>query len=164
MAPAAASVFGRLRGPLVAAWAGLAAFIVQVLAGESGALTLYQSVPDLGQALADTGNPLAVAQRLLEPVASSACLFQLAAWVLVAAACGAAFAATRLEQRLWWWSAWFSAVYVLYAVAPAALWGATVDLWSLTLDVIVAASVILLPLVLTLGTAEELEDEHLQGY
>ncbi len=164
LAPAAAFVFGRVRGPLTAAWAGVVVFVTLLLTGESRTFTLYDGRPDLADTIANAGNPLTVCLRLLEPLLSPAGLLQAGTWALIAVALGFAFSARDLEKRLWLWSLCFSGVFVLYAVVPAMALHASVDLTALVLNVAAAASVIILPLALIPGFApEELDDEHLQG-
>jgi hypothetical protein len=82
----------------------------------------------------------------------------------MAAVLGLAFATRGLELRLWLWALCFAAVCLAYTVVPGVVWGVPVSLMPLLLDVVAAATVIILPLALWAdGLPEELDGEHLQG-
>ncbi len=84
-------------------------------------------------------------------------------WAGLAAAIGYALSRRRLGVRLWVWALAFAAVFCVYRIVPVAIWGYPAALTSLLLNVALAATVILLLLVLTTGEApEEHDDGHLQ--
>jgi len=165
LAPAAAAGLGRVRGPLTAAWAGagtLAYFLI--VRAPRGPFTLYQPRLRLAGSLAAAGNPLSAAARLLASVWTPACLLQVLVWAGLAAAIGFAFTCRRLEMRLWVWALAFAAVFAAYRIVPISVWGYPASLAPLLLNVVLAAGVIVLPLVLASGNVpEERDDEHLQG-
>ena len=164
LAPAAAAGLGRVRGPLTAAWAGAGALVYLVLLRTSrGPFTLFQPRGRLAETSAAAGDPFTAATHVLAVVLAPAGLLQIAVWAAFAAALGYAFTRRRLELRLWVWALSFGAVFSVYLVAPAALWGYSVTLAPLVLNVALAAGVIVLPLVLTTGDAPEASDDgHLQ--
>ena len=78
LAPAGAVLLGRVRGPLTAAWAGAVTFVYLLLARDSaGPFTVFQSRPALAGVLAASGDPLAVASRLLQVLLTPAGLLQM---------------------------------------------------------------------------------------
>jgi len=164
LAPAGAAVLGRVRGPLTAAWAGAGALVYLVLLRTSrGPFTLFQPRGRLAETSAAAGDPFTAATHVLAVALAPAGLLQIAVWAAFAAALGYAFTRRRLELRLWVWALSFGAVFSVYLVAPAALWGYSVTLAPLVLNVALAAGVIVLPLVLTTGDAPEASDDgHLQ--
>ena len=118
---------------------------------------------DAGDRLAASGDPLTAAARLLGVLFSPPCLLQMAVWAGLAAALGFAFSRRRLEARLWIWSFTFAGVFAAYRIVPIAVWGYPATLGALLPSVVLAASVILLPLILTTGEApEERDDGDLQ--
>jgi len=107
---------------------------------------------------------LSAAARLLASVWTPACLLQVLVWAGLAAAIGFAFTCRRLEMRLWVWALAFAAVFAAYRIVPISVWGYPASLAPLLLNVVLAAGVIVLPLVLASGNVpEERDDEHLQG-
>ncbi len=164
LAAAGAAALGRVRGPLTAAWAGAATFLVLVVRGEpSGPLTLFRPVGPLAARLANAGDPLTAAARLGGVAVSGPCLLQMLVWAGLAAAMGFAFSRRRLEARLWVWSVSFACVFAAYRIVPIVVWGYAVSLAPLVLSVVLAAAVILLPVILTTGEAPEVRaDGHLQ--
>lgn len=164
LAPAAAGVLGRVRGPIAAAWAGAATLLYLMLVRDPGPFTLYEARPALAKILSREGDLLAVASLLLEVVISPAGLLQMAVWAGLAAVLGLAFARRSLERRLWLWALGFSGVYLAYTVVPAAAWDAALFPTPVLLSVVATACVILLPLALWAGSRpEEPDDEYLQG-
>ncbi len=164
LAPAAAVVLGRVRGPIAAAWAGVATLLYLMLVRDPGPFSQYEARPALARILSREGDPLAVASLLFEVVISPAGLLQMAVWAGLAAVLGLAFAQRSLERRFWLWALGFSGVYLAYTVVPAVAWDTVVSLTTALLSVVAAACVILLPLALWAGSRpEEPDDEHLQG-
>ena len=164
LAPAAAVVLGCVRGPIAAAWAGVATLLYLMLVRDPGPFTLYEARPALARILSREGDPLAVASLLLDVVISPAGLLQMAVWAGLAAVLGLAFAQRSLERRLWLWALGFSGVYLAYTVVPAVAWDTALSLTPVLLSVVATACVILLPLALWAGSRpEEPDDEHLQG-
>ena len=165
LAPAGAVLLGRIRGPLTAAWAGAVTFVYLLLARDpAGPFTVFQSRPALAGVLAASGDPLAVASRLLQVLLTPAGLLQMGIWGGMAAVLGLAFATRGLELRFWLWALCFAGVCLAYTIVPGVMWGVPVTLMPLLLDVVAAATVIILPLALWAdGLPEELDGEHLQG-
>ena len=164
LAPAGAAALGRVRGPLAAAWAGAGVFVYFVIRdAAAGPLTLFVPRAASGARLAASGDPLTAAARLLGLFVSPPCLLQMAVWAGLAAAMGFAFSCRRLEARLWTWSFAFAGVFAAYRIVPIVVWGYAASLGALLPSVVLAASVILLPLILTTGDApEERDDGDLQ--
>jgi hypothetical protein len=164
LAPAAAAALGRVRGPLAAAWAGAGTFLyLEIRDAATGPLTLYVPRAAAGARIAAAGDPLTAAGRLFGVLLSPPCLLQVAVWAGLAAAMGYAFSRRRLEARLWVWSFTFVGVFAAYRIVPIAVWHYPASLGVLLPSVVLAASVILLPLILTTGEApEERDDGDLQ--
>jgi len=164
VAPVAATVLGRVRGPLAAAWAGAGTLVYLLLARTpSGPFTLFQPRGHLARTLATETNPFAVVARVIGIVASPPCLLQMFVWAGLAAAMGFALSRRRLETRLWIWSLSFAVAYSAYRIAPVEVWNFRAALAGLIASVAQASGVILLPLVLATGERpEEYDDEHLQ--
>jgi hypothetical protein len=130
----------------------------------AGPFTVFQSRPALAGVLAASGDPLAVASRLLQVLLTPAGLLQMGIWGGMAAVLGLAFATRGLELRFWLWALCFAGVCLAYTIVPGVMWGVPVTLMPLLLDVVAAATVIILPLALWAdGLPEELDGEHLQG-
>ncbi|HEY5387918.1 MAG TPA: serine/threonine-protein kinase [Thermoleophilia bacterium] len=165
LAPAGAALLGRVRGPLAAAWAGagaLAYFLVVRV--PRGPFTLYQPRSRLADSLAAAGDPWSAAAHALAAVWTPACLLQMLVWAGLAAAIGFAFTCRRLEMRLWVWALAFAATFAVYRIVPISVWDFPVSLAPLLLNVMLAAGVIVLPLILASGDVpEDRDDEHLQG-
>lgn len=160
VAPAAAAVLGRVRGPLAAAWAGVGALVYMLmLRVDRGPFTLYQPRWHLADKLVDAGDPLSAAGALLARAVAPPALLQMLLWAAIAVAIGVAFRRPRLATRLWIWALTFAATFVVYRVAPVVLWGYPASSGSLALSVALAAGVILLPLVLTGGDVPEEHDD-----
>jgi eukaryotic-like serine/threonine-protein kinase len=164
LAPAGAAVLGRVRGPLTAAWAGAATVLYLLLTRAArGPFTLQQPRWRVGDAMAAAGDPFTAAGRLLVHALAAPTLLQAGVWAALAAAMGFALSRRRLEVRLWIWSLSFAAVFAVYRITPIVVWGYPARLWPLVWSVAVPAAVILLPLVLTTGTApQEGDDGDLQ--
>jgi hypothetical protein len=165
LAPAAAAVLGRVRGPLAAAWAGVATLAyLLIVRVPRGPFTLYQPRLRLADNLATAADPWHAAAYALVAIWTPACLLQMLVWAGLAAAIGFAFTCRRLEMRLWVWALAFAATFAAYRVVPIAVWGYPASLAPLLLNVALAAGVIVLPLALASGDVpEERDDEHLQG-
>ena len=165
VAPAVAAVLGRVRGPLAAAWAGVATLAyLLIVRVPRGPFTLYQPRSRLADGLATAGDPLSATAHALAAVWTPACLLQMLVWAELAAAIGFAFTCRRLEMRLWVWALAFAATFAAYRIVPISVWGYPASLAPLLLNVVLAASVIVLPLALASGDVpEERDDEHLQG-
>jgi hypothetical protein len=153
-----------VRGPLAAAWAGAGTFLyLEIRDAATGPLTLYVPRAAAGARIAAAGDPLTAAARLFGVLLSPPCLLQVAVWAGLAAAMGYAFSRRRLEARLWVWSFTFVGVFAAYRIVPIAVWHYPASLGVLLPSVVLAASVILLPLILTTGEApEERDDGDLQ--
>jgi len=156
LAPAAAALLGRIRGPFTAAWAGAGTVVFLLLVrAPRGPFTLEQPRWHVADGLAAAGDPFTVAGRVLVHALAAPTLLQAAVWAGLAAALGYALTRRRLETRLWIWSLSFAAVFAVYRVVPVAVWDYPASLWPLVWSVAVPAAVILLPLVLTTGQVPE---------
>ena len=83
-------------------------------------------------------------------------------WAGLAVALGFALSQRNLELRLWVWALAFAATFAVYRIVPLAVWGYPVELAPLLLNVVLAAGVIVLPLILmTADAPEERDDGHL---
>ena len=164
LAPAAAALLGRVRGPLTAAWAGAGTVVYLLLTrAPRGPFTLEQPRWHLSEGLAAAGDPFTAAGRLLVHLLATPTLLQAGLWAALAAALGYALTRRRLEVRLWIWSVVFAVAFAVYRIVPVVVWGFPASLWPLVWSVALPAAVILLPLVLTTGEApEEGDDGDLQ--
>jgi eukaryotic-like serine/threonine-protein kinase len=164
LAPAAAALLGRVRGPLTAAWAGVGTVVFLLLVrAPRGPFTLEQPRWTLAREVGAAGDPFSAAGRVLSHVLAAPTLLQAVVWAALAAALAYALTRRRLEIRLWIWSLSFAAVFAVYRVVPVLVWHYPADVWPLVWSVALPAAVILLPLVLTTGEApEEGEDGDLQ--
>ncbi len=164
LAPAAAAVLGRVRGPLTAAWAGVGTVLFLLLTrAPRGPFTLEQPRWRLSESLAAAGDPFTAAGRLLVHGLAAPTLLQAALWAGLAAALGFALTRRRLETRLWIWAVAFAVVFAAYRIVPVVVWDYPARLWPLIWSVAVPAAVILLPLVLTTREGpEEGDDGDLQ--
>jgi hypothetical protein len=164
LAPAAAALLGRVRGPLTAAWAGAGTVVYLLLTrAPRGPFTLEQPRWHLSDQLAAAGDPFTAAGRLLVHLAATPTLLQAGLWAGLAAALGYALTRRRLEVRLWIWSGTFVVLFAVYRIIPVVVWDYPASLWPLVWSVALPAAVILLPLVLTTGRApEEGDDGDLQ--
>ena len=164
LAPAAAALLGRVRGPLTAAWAGAGTVVYLLLTrAPRGPFTLEQPRWHLSERLAAAGDPFTAAGRLLVHLLATPTLLQAGLWAALAAALGYALTRRRLEVRLWIWSVVFAVAFAVYRIVPVVVWGFPASLWPLVWSVALPAAVILLPLVLTTGEApEEGDDGDLQ--
>jgi hypothetical protein len=164
LAPAAAVVLGRIRGPLAAAWAGVATLVYLLLVrAPSGPLTMFQPRGHLARDLAAAPDPVAVLSRLGAAALSPQALLQLLVWAALTVALGVIVAQRSLELRLWGWALAMAAVFAAYRVVPVAVWHFPSPLASLLADVGLAAGVILFLVVLTPSgaLAEERDDDEL---
>ena len=164
LAPAAAALLGRVRGPLTAAWAGAGTVVYLLLTrAPRGPFTLEQPRWRLSEGLAAAGDPFTAAGRLLVHLLATPTLLQAGLWAALAAALGYALTRRRLEVRLWIWSVAFAVAFAVYRIVPVVVWDFPASLWPLVWSVALPAAVILLPLVLTTGEApEEGDDGDLQ--
>ena len=164
VAPAAAALLGRVRGPLTAAWAGVGTVVYLLLTrAPRGPFTLEQPRWPLSRELAAAGDPFTALGRVLVHLLATPTLLQAGLWAGLAAALGYALTRRRLEIRLWIWSVAFAVVFAAYRIVPVLVWDYPASLWPLVWSVALPAAVILLPLVLTSGEApEEGDDGDLQ--
>jgi hypothetical protein len=162
LAPAGAAVLGRVRGPLTAAWAGAATlFYLLLVRAPRGPFIGFQPRGRLARDLALADHPLEVAWDVLAVVLSWPSLAQMAAWAALAAAVGAALRARDVVTRLWIWALAFAALFTVYRAVPIAVWEYRATLADLLASVVLAAAVVLLPLLLwTSPTPEGLIDER----
>ena len=160
LAPAAAALLGRLRGPLTAAWAGVGTVVFLLLTrAPRGPFTLDQPRSRPALDVAAAGDPVTVAARVLTHVVAAPTILQALVWAGLAAAIGFALTRRRLETRLWVWSASFALVFALYGLVPVVVWHYPADMWPLVWNVVLPAAVILLPLVLSSAHAAEEGDD-----
>jgi hypothetical protein len=164
LAPAAAALLGRVRGPLTAAWAGIGTVLFLLLTrAPRGAFTLEQPRWRVSDGVASAGDPFTAAGRVLVHAFAAPTLLQAAVWAGLALALGYALTRRGLEIRLWIWALSFAAVFAVYRIVPVVVWDYPASLWPLVWSVALPAAVILLPLVLTTGEApEEGDDGDLQ--
>jgi hypothetical protein len=162
VAPAAAALFGRVRGPLVAAWAGAGTlFALLLLRVGRAPFTGYQPTGDLAVRLRAAGNPLIAGARVVTILFSPQALFQMGTWAAFALAMYGIVRLARLELRLWGWSLSLATVFALYRVIPINVWHASAPLGAIVLGVSLTAVVVLLPVALGVGSVpEEQADEH----
>jgi hypothetical protein len=164
LAPAAAAVLGRVRGPLTAAWAGAVTLVYLLLVrAPRGPFIMEQPRGRLAAGLSGADDPLTAAWRALEVVLAPPSLLQAALWAAIAAATAFTFSRVSLEGRLWSWSLTWAAVFAAYRIVPVGVWDYRAELTPLLLSVGLAAGMIVLPLVLTGGgPLEETDDGDLQ--
>ena len=164
LAPAAAALLGRVRGPLAAAWAAAGTLIYLLLLRDSrGPFTLFQPPGRLAAEAVAAGDPFSVATRVFGAALAPAGMLQMLLWAGLAVALGFALSQRSLELRLWVWALAFAATFAVYRIVPLAVWGYPVELAPLLLNVVLAAGVIVLPLILmTADAPEERDDGHLQ--
>jgi eukaryotic-like serine/threonine-protein kinase len=156
LAPAAAALLGRLRGPLTAAWAGVGTIVFLLLTRAArGPFTFEQPRWPVAGEVAAASDPFAVAGRVLAHVLAAPTILQALVWAGLAAALAYALTCRRLEARLWIWSLSFAAVFCVYRIVPVLVWHYQADLWPLVWSVAVPAAVILLPLFLATGEVPE---------
>ena len=148
LAVCAAAAFGR-RAPLIAAWTAIVTYLVVALAAPlRSAFAGYQAPGLLAGRLTAAGDPLTLLIAAGRAVLSRPCLFQAALWAGLALALAVALRLPRLELRLWVWSLAFSAFYLLGRVVPVSVWRLPAGSRELLLNVVVAAAVSGLALVL----------------
>lgn len=162
LAPAAATIFGRARGPAAAAWAGAGVYAYLVLSGQPSAFTLFRSDPEAAAAIAAAANPVAVLGAVLSLLLTPAAVLQILTWAAIALILGLAFSIRSIEQRLWAWALCFAGAFLVYIIIPGVIWSLPLDLRAVAINVAAAAAVVLFPLGLWSGGPEELFDEHLQ--
>ena len=149
LAVCAAAAFGRRRAPLIAAWTAIVTYLVVALAAPlRSAFAGYQAPGLLAGRLTAAGDPLTLLIAAGRAVLSRPCLFQAALWAGLALALAVALRLPRLELRLWVWSLAFSAFYLLGRVVPVSVWRLPAGSRELLLNVVVAAAVSGLALVL----------------
>lgn len=163
LAPAAAALLGRVRGPLTAAWAGVGTMVFLLLTrAPRGPFTFQQPRWRLSEAAAAAGDPFTAAGRVLARVVAAPTLLQAIMWAALAVTLGYALTRQRLEIRLWIWSLSFAAMFVVYRAVPIVAWDFPADPWPLVWSVGLPAAVILLPMVLGAAEAPEEGDGDLQ--
>jgi len=162
LAPAGAALLGRVRGPLTAAWAGVATlFYLLLVRAPRGPFIGFQPRGGLARDIAAADHPLAVAWDVVGVALAWPSLVQTLLWAALAVAMGAALRAPRVETRLWIWALAFAVVFTVYRAVPIAVWGYRATLVELLASVALAAAVVLLPLLLWTGfTPEGPIDEH----
>jgi len=143
LVPAAAALFGRLRGFLVAAWSGLVIVTYVLITGISPSpFTGFQPRSHLAAHLAGD-NPITVALRVVRAVATAPGLGQVVIWGIFALAIHTTFQAHRLERRLWLWSVSCAGLFAGEWVLPAHLWHYRASLATLLPSVAMVAAVLL---------------------
>ncbi|HMK92153.1 MAG TPA: serine/threonine-protein kinase [Thermoleophilia bacterium] len=141
LAPCAAAVFGRRRGPLVAAWSGFMAYLVLALtAAQRSPFAGYAAPGRVALRLRRAEDPVVVATRLWHLLGGWPCLTQALLWAGLAFALASAVRLDRLEARLWTWAGAFSLFYLLERALPVSLWHLAATPRLLLLNTIVAAS------------------------
>lgn len=144
LAPAAAAMLGRVRGPVTAAWAGLGGAFYLSLTGVSGSpFTLFRPAGDAAAAIAGADGFFATFAAAMGLFVSPQGLLQAAIWAALAAAMPRVVGAARLERRLWAWSLTFAVLFTACAVLPALLLDRAVGTQQLLLNLAVAAVVTL---------------------
>jgi len=147
LAPAAAAVLGRVRGPVTAVWSAAATCLALTLSGHTASpFAGFQAPSALGRSLAAAGDPLTVLARAAGPLVTPTALTQLLAWAGLAAALRFAWSFRAVDLRLWVWAAAFASVFAATALVPAA-GGRAVTLHGLLASVGLAAVVVLFVLV-----------------
>jgi hypothetical protein len=147
VAPPAAVVLGRWRGPLTAAWSAAIAALYLILVGDGGPFAGFrEGGQPLAASLAAAEHPLSALADLGAVILDPAVLAQVVAWAGMVVLARVAAGRVRLEQRLWSWAILFAAVLASTALVPAAL-GRRVELATLFASVAVAATVVVLPLL-----------------
>jgi hypothetical protein len=147
LAPAAAGVLGRVRGPLTAAWAAVGTSFYLTLTGADGSpFTFFQAPGDAAGSIAGADGFFSTAAAVVSVLLSPAALLQAVVWAALAVALPHVVGAARLERRLWAWSLTFGGLFAACALLPAALLGAAVTTHGLLLNLAVVA-------VVTLGVA-----------
>jgi serine/threonine-protein kinase len=164
LAPAAAALLGRVRGPLAAAWAGVGTVVFLLLIrAPRGPFTMEQPRWRVAEEVGAAGDPFTAAGRVLVHVVAGPTVLQALLWAALAAALALALTRRRLDVRLWIWSLSFAAIFAVYRIVPVVAWDYPAQVWPLVWSVALPAAVILLPLVLTTGEApEEGDDGDLQ--
>jgi hypothetical protein len=162
LAPAGAAVFGRLRGPLAAAWAGAGTLFYLLLERAfRSPYTGFQPRGHLAAQLQTAGSPLSAAYRVLAVALSGPSLLQMAVWAGLALAVGFTLSLRHMLARLWAWSLTMCLVFVLYRVVPIRFWDYRVNLSALLVGVSVLAVVVLFAVVFDVGQRpEERRDER----
>ena len=162
LAPAGAAFFGRVRGPVVAAWAG-AGTLFYLLLGRAfrSPYTGFQPRGHLAAQLQVAGNPLSAAYRVLAVALSAPSLFQMAVWGGLALSVGFMLSLRQMVARLWAWSLTMCLVFVLYCVVPIHFWARHMSLSALLTGVSVLAVVVLFAMIFDAGQhPEERRDER----
>ena len=151
VAPAAAALLGRVRGPVVAAWAGAATCIYLLFSGAvRSPFAGFVAHGALGHELGGA-NPVPIVARVASAASAGPCLFQALVWAGFALAVGVVFVLPRLEARLWLWSLSCAALFALYRVVPIVGWHRRAPLTELLLSTVVVASVLLVAILLEWG-------------
>lgn len=144
LAPAAAAVLGRVRGPITAAWAGAGTAFCLSLSGVAGSpFTFFRPAGDVGAGIAAADGYFSTLTAVAGLLATPQSLLQAGAWAALAAALPYVACGVRLERRLWAWSLTFAALFAACTLLPAALLGRGVPTHVLLLNLLVAAVVTL---------------------
>ena len=161
LAPVGAALFGRLRGALLAAWAGAVTFFCLVLAGVgSDPFAAFAARGRLAHDLQAAGDPFSVVYHVGRALLAPDMLVQMALWAGLALVTWYMLRPRRIEVRLWVWSLALSAFFVASLLVPLRLWHHHAKPGELLLSVSLAAGMIVLPLLLSGGTGSvEVPDE-----
>jgi hypothetical protein len=149
VAPAAAAlVFGRRRGPLVAAWAGAATyFAVRISADADAPFAVYQTPDALARRFVRAGGVFDVVDVASGALVVWPLLFQMLVWAGLALGIALAAGQASVERRLWVWAGSFAAAFIAYRVVTVVVWDLPAPPGRLALDVTVAALLTLVPVV-----------------
>jgi hypothetical protein len=143
LAPAAAAVVGRVRGPLTAAWAALGTAFYLTLTGSGGSpFTLFRPAGDAAAQLAGADGFLTVLTDAAALLFAPQALLQAGVWAALAAALPYIVYGQRLERRLWMWAITFAGLFAAGALLPSLL-GRTATAGELLLNLAVSAVIIL---------------------
>ena len=147
-APALAALLGRVRGPLVAAWAGAATCIFLLFAGAvRSPFAGYVAHGTLARHIGGD-SPVPIVARVASAASAGPCLLQALVWAGFALAVGVMFVLPRIELRLWLWSLTCAALFALYRVVPIVVWQHRAPLTELVVSTVVVAAALLVAILL----------------
>jgi hypothetical protein len=156
LVPAAAALFGRRRGAVLAAWAAaVTMFYVQLVGMAGNPLAAFAPRGGLARSLVTAGNPLTVFSRAGHVLLAPDALAQMVLWAGLALATWYMFRPRGLALRLWLWSLSLSLFFAASLLVPLRLWHYSVRPGTLLVSVSFAAGMIVLPLLLSTGAASE---------
>jgi hypothetical protein len=161
LVPLSSTIFGRLRGAVLAAWAGAVTFFYLTLTGVGGdPFAAFAARGHLAHDLETAGDPFRVVYHVGRVLLAPDTLVQMALWAGLALAIWYMLRPRGIEVRLWVWSLALSAFFVASLLVPLRLWHHHVRPGELVLSVSLAAGMIVLPLLLSGGTGSlEVSDE-----